>query len=114
MLISSSVKVRIQNMAKLGLFLIVMRFLDLLYWVQPTFRPNLSITPLDIGIFLAMGGAWITLWTMQMKDRFILPQHDARIDRHWPEVAHAAHTPPHDAAAAAGSHLPLAPAGGEA
>lgn len=85
-LISSSVKVRIQNMAKLGFYLIVVRFLDLTYWVQPTFRDHLAITPMDIGLFLAMGGVWLALWTWQMEDRDLLPSHDPRLERFWPEV----------------------------
>lgn len=79
-LLSSSVKVRIDHLAKLAVFILLMRLLDLRYYITPTFSPNAFFTNIaDIGAVLGLGGIWMWLWTREMlKSRSLLPDNDPR------------------------------------
>jgi hypothetical protein len=67
-LLSSSLKVKIENLSKLAMFIILMRFIDLHFYIAPTFRQDgFSISPADIGAPLLLGGIWLTMWVKQMK-----------------------------------------------
>ncbi|MBV9470889.1 MAG: hypothetical protein JO316_09300 [Abitibacteriaceae bacterium] len=90
-LMSSTVKVRLRNLAKLGAFIIFMRFVDLFWWTAPHFRPGLTISPMDIGLPLAMGGLWLVLWTMQLKDKTLVAKYDPRFRLYWPPHGHHGH-----------------------
>jgi len=86
-LLSSSVKTKMENLARLAAFLIFMRFVDLWWWVAPTFRDHLEISPADLGAPLLLGGIWLWFWSHVMKrDRPLLPLHDPRFE--WPPVDH--------------------------
>ncbi len=102
-LLSSSVKVRIENLAQLAAFIIFMRFVDLYWWVAPTFREAFQLSPSDLGAPLMLGGVWLWLWSQSMKrDRPLLPLHDPRFAEHWPPDEHHEHD--HDAAHAPTAH----------
>lgn len=93
-LLSSTVKTRIRNLARLGCFILFMRLVDLYWWTAPHFRGLNQINAVDVGLPLAMGGLWLTLWTMQMKDRQLLPKYDTRWQAHWAAHLHDAHKEP--------------------
>ena len=93
------------NLRKLALFLIFARFVDLFFYVVPTFR----VSPLDglpfgavpeyhwafladIGLPILLGGLWLMAWATQMKktNAPIVPVYDQRIEDAWPlEAAEA-------------------------
>ncbi len=98
----SITKVNMGNLRKLAMFLIFARFVDLFYYVVPTFR----VSPLDglpggtyqfafladIGLPIFLGGLWIWAWAGQMKkvNAPIVPIFDERIEGAWPlEAAEA-------------------------
>lgn len=86
-LLSSSLKVKITNLSKLAAFLIFMRFVDLWWYVTPTFRQggiNLQLT--DIGVPILLGGLWLWSWARQLKGRQLVPMHDPRLQEHLPLV----------------------------
>ena len=89
-LLMSLTKTNINNLAKLAAFLIVVRHLDLFFYVAPTFRPNpFSEFPIslltDIGAPLALGGIWLWGWANQMqKNATVVPAYDQRLDGYWP------------------------------
>ncbi len=93
-LLSSAVKTNISSLAKLGLIIIFMRFVDLYYWVVPgLFQPfeqsvNFARLPLDFAMPLAMGGLWLAMWSVQMRDKPIVPEHDPRLYGAWPLDEH--------------------------
>ncbi len=83
-LLSSSVKVRIQNLAKLALWILLMRYIDMNFYITATFAPNLfgnaipGYTPVSpqlgsanwlagIGSMLGMGGLWMWAWARNLK-----------------------------------------------
>ena len=93
-LLSSSVKVRIDNLAKLAVLILLMRLLDLRYYITPTFSPgphhprpdqigegiSAYFTNLaDIGAVLGLCGIWLWLWSREMlKSRSLVPDNDPR------------------------------------
>ena len=89
-LLSSAVKTNISSLAKLGLIIIFMRFVDLHYWVVPgSAQPfeqqvNFARLPLDFSMPLAIGGLWLAMWSVQMRDKPIVPELDPRLYGAWP------------------------------
>ncbi len=90
-LLMSLTKVNIYNLAKLATFLIVARYVDLWFYVVPTFRQSpwtgMPFTLLaDIGLPLTLGGIWLWQWSVQMRKENapIVPQFDPRLDGFWP------------------------------
>jgi len=98
-LLMSLTKVNVRNLAKLALFLIVARHIDLYFYVIPTYRNSpLQAFPFailaDIGLPMLFGGLWLMGWAKQMYsvNAPIVPQFDARLDGFWPlEGEHEAH-----------------------
>lgn len=97
-LLMSLTKVNIRNLAKLALFLLVARHIDLFFYVAPTFRNSpLQSFPFailaDIGAPMLLGGLWLTAWANQMRrvNAPVVPQFDERLNGLWPlEGAHDA------------------------
>jgi hypothetical protein len=97
-LLSSSLKVKVENLARLAGFLIVMRHVDLFWYVVPTFRKEgahdwMSVFYItDIGAPLLLGGLWLWMWTREVGKEMLVPLGDPRLQAHWPlhelEVAH--------------------------
>jgi hypothetical protein len=117
MLLMSINKVNLNNFVRLAAFLLVVRHIDLLYYVVPTFRHSvLSSTPFsmttasggtvgaeypwaflaDIGLPLLLGGIWILAWATQMKktNAPLVPVYDARLAPYWPLEEGAEHLSP--------------------
>jgi hypothetical protein len=90
-LLSSAVKTNIHSLAKLGLIIIFMRFVDLYYWTAPTWNASLRLSPLDIALPLAIGGIWIYAWQHAMRDKPLVPEDDLRLHGAWPLEHHHEH-----------------------
>jgi hypothetical protein len=84
LLVGSGLKRSPRRLANVALFLILMRHLDLFWWVAPTFRTTLYFTPSDFGAPLLIGGIWLWLWAAQLKGRKVLPAYDPRLEGNWP------------------------------
>jgi len=55
--------------------LIVMRFLDLFWYIGPAFSPALSIHWIDLVMPLAFGGFWVALFLQGFKNKpYVLDQ----------------------------------------
>lgn len=80
LLLGSNIKRSPIRLAKVAGFLVAMRFLDLFWWVTPTFRDHLSISVADLGTPLLIGGVWLWLWAREIKDRYLVPLHDPRLE----------------------------------
>jgi hypothetical protein len=80
LLLGSNVKRSPRRLAGVAAYLVGMRFLDLFWWVIPTFRDHLSISVADLGTPLLIGGIWLWLWCGQIKDRYLVPLHDPRLE----------------------------------
>jgi hypothetical protein len=80
LLLGSNVKRSPVRLARVAGYLVLMRFVDVFWWVTPTFRDHLSISLADLGTPLLIGGIWLWLWAGQIKDQYLLPLHDARLE----------------------------------
>ena len=94
----SITKVNMANLRKLAMLLIFARFVDLFYYVVPTFRfsptdglpfPGATFPfafLADIGLPILLGALWIWAWAGQMKkvNAPIVPIFDERIEGAWP------------------------------
>jgi hypothetical protein len=97
-LLSSSMKVNINHLAKLGILIIVMRHLDLFWYVTPHFRQDAVLNAAqpgahnylaafyitDLGAPLLIGGIWLWAWAREVRSRPVVPVHDPRLQAHWP------------------------------
>jgi hypothetical protein len=105
LLLMSINKTNLNNFVKLATFLVFARFVDLFFYVVPTFRESpLSGTPFygmvpglapegigfaflsDIGLPILLGGIWILCWARQMTkvNAPLVPVHDLRVQPFWP------------------------------
>jgi len=70
-----------QMLARVAGYMLVMRFVDL-YWItQPSFSHGGSILPhwLDVAVMVAIGGIWLGVFAMQLKNRPLVPLTDYRL-----------------------------------
>ncbi|MBW3621808.1 MAG: hypothetical protein KY468_00175 [Armatimonadetes bacterium] len=84
LLVGSGLKQNPRRLAGVALFIVVMRHVDLFWWVAPTFRHHLYVTFADFGAPLLIGGIWLYLWVGQLRGRAILPVYDPRLEGHLP------------------------------
>jgi hypothetical protein len=82
-LLVPAVKRDIRRIAKVAAFLVLVRLLDLFWWVTPTFHSRLSISINDFGAPLLIGGLWVLLWLRELQKRPLLPVHDPRLQATW-------------------------------
>jgi len=98
LLTGSAIKRNPKWLARIAGFIILMRFIDLYWWVTPTFRNHLipsdgpewmSILA-DLGTPLLIGGIWLWCWAAQLKKvRTVVPLHDPRLEAALEAVEHA-------------------------
>lgn len=92
LLLGSNVKQNPRRLGAVGLGLVVMRLVDLFWWVAPNFREHVAVIGSDFGAPLLLGGVWLWLWAAEMmKERTLVPAHDPRLAGHWPAAAEAHH-----------------------
>ncbi len=68
-----------QYLAWLSVFLLVMRYVDLYWVIEPSvFRTGLHFSWLDIVLPVGMGGVWLWMFVRQLLGAAFLPQNDPR------------------------------------
>ncbi|PYX87323.1 MAG: hypothetical protein DMG68_12190 [Acidobacteria bacterium] len=75
-LLSRSVKRRIQTLVWLAVWLMVMRFIDLFWIIEPNFYQQFHVSWLDIVVPVAIGGFWFGLFFRELGSRPLLPLYD--------------------------------------
>jgi hypothetical protein len=89
LIVGSGIKRSPKRMARVAGYLILMRFMDLYWWVTPPFHSHLTIGFADIGAPLLLGGIWLWLWTGQFRGKTLVPEYDLRLEDYpLPEEAH--------------------------
>ena len=91
LIIASGIKRNPHRLAKVGIYLIVLRFVDLFWWVAPTFHTSPMDTLTSIWVYLAapigVGGIWMAMWAKQLSThlttRPLMPKFDPRADHNW-------------------------------
>jgi hypothetical protein len=77
LLLSREVKQQIRYLALLAAALLIMRFVDMIWNVDPAFdRAGLRFHWMDLAAAVGVGGIWIAAFVAQLKRRPLLPPHD--------------------------------------
>ena len=81
-----------RRLGKFAIYLVVMRFVDLLWWVTPSvWKPGDAWLPwilLLAGTPLLIGGVWLWTWAVQVKtEQPLIPLHDPRVVAELQEAA---------------------------
>jgi hypothetical protein len=77
LLLSRDLKRRPQRLAAVAGWMLAMRWLDLVWQVEPAFSPErFTFHWLYLAAPLAVGGLWVAAWAAELKKRPLLPLHD--------------------------------------
>jgi hypothetical protein len=89
LLVNSPMKRDPKRLKNLAYWVIFMRFVDLFWWVAPTFRDHFTINAADLGTPLLIGGIWLFLWAEELRKKNppVVPVHDPRFETHMREAA---------------------------
>jgi hypothetical protein len=75
-LLSRSFKRDIGRMVWLATWMLLMRYLDLFWNIEPNFSARLSVTWADVVLPMAMGGLWLWFFFRNLNSMPLLPVHD--------------------------------------
>jgi hypothetical protein len=75
-LLSRSLKRDVTKLVYLAIFLMVMRYVDMFWYVEPTFHEGFALGWLDLVVPIAIGGFWLALFFRNLKQRPLLPLYD--------------------------------------
>ena len=86
-LLSRPFKRDIRKLVWLAIWLILMRFLDLFWIIEPNFSNTLNLTLADVVVPIAIGGFWLAYFFRNLAELPLLPAYDPSVG----EVLHPAH-----------------------
>lgn len=75
-------------LSKVALTILIMRWVDLIWLVEPAFNPQVSIHWMDVAAPMGIGGAWLATFIWQLKAMPLVPLADPRFIES-PEIAEA-------------------------
>jgi hypothetical protein len=80
LLLMRQVKRRVQLVGRLAIALLVIRWVDIVWMVEPSAEPRgIPLHWLDAALPLAIGGLWVGLFVRQLKSRPLLPANDPEL-----------------------------------
>jgi hypothetical protein len=88
LLLSRSLKRDIRSLARLALFVLVMRTVEVIWMIAPIFRQTITVQWLDYAVILAMGGIWLFFFFRNLAGRALVPAHDPSFKK---ALAHGGH-----------------------
>jgi hypothetical protein len=89
-LLSRAAKKSPQKLGQLALLILIMRVLDVIWLIEPTFnREHFHLSWMDIVAPIAMGGIWIAVFAWQLQRRSLVPINDPQLEQAL--MAHAGH-----------------------
>ena len=99
LLLSADIKKRSGLLAKVAIFILVMRLIDLIWYVAPAFRhmapegadATHSVIPMhwmDIAIPVGLTGLWVFLFVRQLRTRSLFPMNDPYLKEAFAHDAH--------------------------
>jgi hypothetical protein len=90
LLAGTNVKKDLGRLATVAAYMLLMRLVDVFWWVTPTFRKQIGLSFFDVGLPLLLGGGWLWCWVWMMQQRRaepVVPLRDPRLDEAaWREV----------------------------
>ena len=98
MLLSATLKKRSGTLARVAAFVLVMRLVDLIWYVAPSFRhvtaeggghgPSIPMHWMDLAIPIGLIGVWVFLFVRQLRGRAIFPVNDPYFKESFAHEAH--------------------------
>lgn len=89
LLLSRDLKRKSSMIAKVALFVLVMRVVDLVWTIGPIFRHDgTTISWIDFAVVLGMGGIWVTMFFVNLGGRALVPAHDPYFKEAMANVGH--------------------------
>ena len=89
-LLSRAMKRSSQKLAMLAVLILLMRAIDVLWLIEPTFNlEHFHVSWLDVVAPLAMGGLWLAMFAWQLEKRALIPINDPQLEQAL--AAHAGH-----------------------
>ncbi|MBV9623328.1 MAG: hypothetical protein JOZ14_05040 [Acidobacteria bacterium] len=76
LLLSRALKRDVRTLVWLASWLIFMRFVDLYWYIEPSFHKTVYLHPLDFLVPIAIGGFWLALFFHNLRLRPLLPVYD--------------------------------------
>ena len=76
LLISRSFKRDITRLVWLAVWLLLMRYVDLFWIIEPNFSVNFNLTWLDVVVPIAMGGLWLAYFFRNLSTMPLVPAYD--------------------------------------
>jgi len=93
LLTGDNIKRSIPRLAKIALFILVMRWVNL-YWIIMPAWPEVRVAPfqwIDFVLPFALGGWWLAAFAAMVKrTESMLPVHDPRLEGNWPPLQEVA------------------------
>jgi hypothetical protein len=90
LLLSQDLKKRSGLLAGVAIFIIVMRLIDLIWLVEPEFRPG-TVFPIhwmDLTVPLGLLGLWLFMFTRTLRSRALMPRNDPYFKEAFAHEAH--------------------------
>ncbi|HEX9368858.1 MAG TPA: hypothetical protein VF921_19665 [Vicinamibacterales bacterium] len=93
LLLSADLKKRPRLLARVAWFIVAMRLYDTIWLVGPVFHQAgaFPISLANVGIPLALAGAWVYLFTWQLQKRSLLPVNDPYFQQMMAQPHHGGH-----------------------
>jgi hypothetical protein len=90
LLLSQDLKKRPALLARVAMFIILMRLVDLIWLVQPNFRPNTEfpIHWMDVTVPVGLLGIWLFLFARNLRSRAAMPVNDPYFREAFAHEAH--------------------------
>ena len=80
MLLSGDVKTNPRLLARVAALVLAMRFVELVWLIQPAFSPaHFRIHWLDLATLVCVGGFWLAVFVGQLRKWPVLPLRDPRL-----------------------------------
>ncbi|NDJ54741.1 MAG: hypothetical protein GYB68_16860 [Chloroflexi bacterium] len=79
LLILPGFKRNMRNVVLVAGGLLVLRLVDVFWFVMPEFLPNFSLRWWDLGVPLAVGGIWMLVFLWSLRGHDLVPQNDPRL-----------------------------------
>jgi hypothetical protein len=80
-LLSRPLKRNVAKLVYLAAFLMIMRYIDMFWYIEPTFHERFALSWLDVVVPIAIGGFWLALFFRYLKERPLLPLYDLHTTR---------------------------------
>jgi len=77
MLLSRSFKRDITRLVWLAAWMLIVRYIELFWHIEPSFSENFTVTLADLAIPFAMGGLWIAYFCHNLSSQPLVPAYDA-------------------------------------